>query len=282
MVCFLQWWLFYVDKSNIIRNIYSKADLNDWHKGTVDSQKYKVSNQSSIAFTVRRGIEYDDEKKFVGGGISLYATDTDGVIREYIYDDDDESWSEGFSFDEADGYSGATTWGVFSSAYFFTRSKDRPEMQVWWRDYKEKNDDSNDDDSEDSDNSNRNTWHLGSVSNAPMMQGGGMWGGFAFAFQAPDGTIRGHKVTRSDSDPSATRWGEAYDISESDEPAVNGTGLSGFYFFPSPDPDAELSTMFHMFYQVADTYEIVEAVRDWAPDNKTVPGVWRYNTVPIN
>ena len=233
----------------------------------MDSKEYKVPDDPSIAFAARRGIKYDKEKGSVGGGINLYATDLDGVVREYIYDDKTEGWGDGASFDDADGYSGVTTWGVYSYAFFFARSKDSPRMKVWWRDYDPKN---------------LTTWQPGPQSEASAMQGGGMWGGFAFAFQDPDGTIRGHKVDRNDYDPSDTSWGVAYDISEGDNPAVNGTGLSGFYFFPS-----DAGTRFHVFYQAEETGEIVEAVWDYPEDededhNQTVPGPWRYNTVPIH
>lgn len=126
------------------------------------------------------GIKYDDEQEIVGG-MSLYTTDEDGIVREYTYDDNTKRWGDRTSFDGADGYSGVTTWGVFSSAFFFARSKDGPGMQVWWRDYND---------------SNKNTWYTGPVSNAPVMEGGGMWGGFGFAFQAPDSRIQGHEVYR--------------------------------------------------------------------------------------
>ena len=247
-----------------------------WHKGSVDSKEYKVADETSIAFTVSRGIEYDEVNERIDGGINLYATDSDGIVREYIYDDKTERWGDGTSFDNADGYSGATTWSVFSSAFFFTRSKTGPEIQVWWRDYND---------------SGSNKWHLGPVSSAPAIQGGSMWGGFAFAFQGPDGTIRGHRLDRDDSDPSAARWGVAYDIYDEnlngdDYRAANGTGLAGWYFFPSPDPDAEPSTRLHVFYQAEESGDVVEAVWDYAKDEEdnaqTIPGPWRFDFVPIN
>ena len=232
----------------------------------MDRKEYKVPDDPSIAFAARRGVKWDKEKDNVSGGINLYATDPDGVVREYIYDDKTEGWGDGASFDDADGYSGVTTWGVFSYAFFFARSNKEPGMKVWWREYDPKN---------------LTTWQPGPTSQASAMQGGGMWGGYGFAFQGPDGTIHGHKVDRNDDDPSDTSWGVKYDISEPDKPvAVNGTGLAGYYFFNS-------ITRFHVFYQAEKTGEIVEAVLDYPEDkdeshHQVIPGPWRYNILPIN
>ena len=73
------------------------------------------------------------------------------------------------------------------------------------------------------------------------------------------------------------RWDTSYGISEG--PAVDGTGLSSWWFFPSDDAGG--STMIHVFWQV-EGGGVREAIRDWGLDNATVPGRWRYRDVPIH
>jgi len=41
--------------------------------------------------------------------MSLYATGTNGSIHEYIFDDRTNSWTEGSTFLDTDGFSGAST-----------------------------------------------------------------------------------------------------------------------------------------------------------------------------
>ncbi|KAK2792900.1 hypothetical protein FQN52_002578 [Onygenales sp. PD_12] len=110
------WWLFYVDKSNNIRNIWSLSHPTEWLKGIVGGKQYAVPAQSSIAFTVARGIRYDAAKKGIGGGFSLFASGTDGHMREYLYSDDDESWTDGSTFTSTNGYGGAWHLGPPSHA----------------------------------------------------------------------------------------------------------------------------------------------------------------------
>ena len=132
-------------------------------------------------------------------------------------------------------------------------------------------DDDQDEDDEDDD------WSLGPTSSAPVMQNANSCSMRGFAFQAPDGTIRGSNFSYIDN-ASRARWDADYGIS--DGPAINGTDIGCFFFYPSPNKEVE-QTMFHVFYQVEDG-EIIEAIRHWKEDNKTVPGDWSYRTVPIN
>ena len=89
-----QWWLFYVDESNTIQNLYSVTDETDWKKGNVGAKKYQAPDETQFTFTVRKGIEFNRAKNELAGGLSLYASDWKGVVHEYIYDEQDGSWMD--------------------------------------------------------------------------------------------------------------------------------------------------------------------------------------------
>lgn len=220
--------------------------------------QYKVPNSSSIAFALNRGIRYSEKAKDIVGGLSLYASDTGGTIREYIWDDQKGTWQDGFTFNKTDGYAGATIWTEFAITYLFTLGSSQS-MQLWWRDY----------------NAKKNSWNLGPSSPFAASRNTSMCSLVGFTFQAPDGTIRGTNLTNLGGNGADVRWGVTYDISEGT--AMENTGLGCWFNFPGAMGQRD---MFHVFYQV-DGGEIIEAIRDWDLDNNTVPGTWRYQTVPV-
>lgn len=220
---------------------------------------YKVPSSSNIAFTLNRGIGFNEKANDMVGGLSLYASDTDGTIREYTWDDKKDIWHDGFIFNHTDGYGGATIWAAAAVSYLFTLGSGQS-MQIWWRDYNDK----------------RGSWNLGPSSHAAVMQNTSMCSLVGFAFQAPDGTVRGTSLANLHGNGSRMRWGTSYDIS--DGAAMSNTALGCWYNFPGPMGQMD---MFHVFYQ-DDSGGLVEAIRDWGPDNHTVPGTWRYQSVPIH
>ncbi|KAL8695770.1 MAG: hypothetical protein Q9224_003174 [Gallowayella concinna] len=259
------WWLFYVDRASVIQNLYSQGDPTTWRRGNVGDKGYKVPDQSNIAFTVSRGRRYNDTKGDLLGGLSLYTSDEEGSFREYIYADADESWSDGHAFPpNTRGLGPATLFSETRDAYLFNVNS-RNALQMWWRRYDNDTDPLVADDS---------TWHLGSTAAASVSSSGSICGQYDFAFQGSNGKIQGSNFTNGDS-PGDKRWGVTYDISNSS--AIDGSGLSCWYFFPKGNSK---NTRFHVFYQEEGS-EIIEAVRHWTSDNETVPGVWSYQTVPI-
>ncbi|PGH00631.1 hypothetical protein AJ79_08147 [Helicocarpus griseus UAMH5409] len=256
------WWLFYVDKSSIIQSIYSYSNPAEWHMGNVGNKRYIVPSQSSIAFTLARGRMFDTDRKDLGGGLTLFASDTEGRVVEYIYNENDESWNKGFTFANSNGYGSASVWSQANRAYLFTLSEAQL-IGFWWRDY------------DDSENEDRNTWHLGPSSHAAVAANASMCGQYAFAYQAANGKIQGSNFTTL-TKLQLMRWDTAYEISE--EPAMDGSALSCWYYFPSEQKE---NTMFHTFYQV-ESGGIREAKRYWEADNATVPGMWRFNDVPFD
>ncbi|KAI4236040.1 MAG: hypothetical protein L6R40_006286 [Gallowayella cf. fulva] len=149
---FRQWWLFYIDKANVIQNLYSQSDPTNWRRGDVGDKLYKVPDQSNVAFTVSRGRRYNDTKNDLYNGLSLYTSDEGGRFREYIYADEDESWSDGYTFPRnTNGLGPASIFSESRDAYLFNVNSDNA-IQMWWRRY-----DNNTDPlfAEDS------TWHLG-------------------------------------------------------------------------------------------------------------------------
>ncbi|OJD11048.1 hypothetical protein ACJ73_09624 [Blastomyces percursus] len=267
----LTWWLFYVDKSNVIQNIYSRGNPTAWQRGNIGSKRYTVPARSSIAFTLARGRKYDSEKNDLVGGLTLFTTDTDGRVHEYIYNEEDESWSDGFVFPNTNGHGGASVWSINNYAFLFTLSNTQT-IDLWWRDY-------------DSQSANRTGWQLGPSSHADVMTDASMCGQFGFAYQGANGWIQGSNFTGST--PELVRWDTAYDIVggnvggndqvDAAAAAMNGTALSCWYFLSSEEKE---NTMFHVFYQ-SERGEVREAKRYWEADNATVPGIWHYSEVPI-
>ncbi|EQL35949.1 hypothetical protein BDFG_02547 [Blastomyces dermatitidis ATCC 26199] len=92
------WWLFYLDKSNVIQNIYSRGNPTDWQRGNIGSKRYTVPAQSSIAF------------------------------------EEDDRWSDGSVFPNTDGHGGASVWSLNSYAYLFTL-RNTQTIDLWWQDY---------------------------------------------------------------------------------------------------------------------------------------------------
>ncbi|KAI4282459.1 MAG: hypothetical protein L6R38_002925 [Xanthoria sp. 2 TBL-2021] len=262
-----QWWLFYIDNSNTIQNVYSQSNPASWRHGNIGSKNYKVpADPSSIAFTVSRGRHYNHSAGDLDAGLTLYTSDSNGTFRTYIYDDKTSTWSDGTTFpDNTNGQGSASLFSETRDAYLFTTNDDHA-IDMWWRRY-----DNNTDPHDDSENSK---WHLGPTSPASLARNGSLCGQYDFAFQGADGRIQGSTFTDGAS-PDDKRWGVTYGIS--DGIAIDGSGLSCWYFFPNFNP---LNTRFHVFYQVEGN-GIVEARRYWNENKKTVSGEWTYQTVPI-
>ena len=250
-----------MDEFSIIQNIYSQSDPTTWQEGSVGGNQYKVLNQNSLAFTVSRGREFNTSSNDLGGGLSLYASGTDDIVHEYIFNDQDGSWSDGFIFSSSDGFGGATTYSISSNAFFFALGSDQT-MELWWRNYNSSS--SNFD----------NSWQLGPSSHDSVLQNASMCVQFMIAYQGSGGIIQGSNFTGS-ADPAGTRWGTDFNISN--QSAINGSAVSCWYFYPTPHTSDSL--MFQVFYQVEGN-QIEEARKKWGPGNATLSADWIYDIVP--
>ena len=250
-----------MDESSIIQNMYSQSDPTRWQQGSVGSNRYEVPNQNSIAFTVSRGREFNTSSNDLGGGLSLYASSTDGAVHEYIFNDQDGSWSDGFVFTNSDGFGGASTYSITSNAFFFALGSDQT-MELWWRNYNS------------SSSKTDNSWHLGPSSHNPVFQNVSMCAQYIIAYQSSSGIIQGSEFSAS-ADPGATRWGTEFNISN--QSAITGSAVSCWFFYPKPDTAANL--MFQVFYQVQGDH-IEEARKSWGPGNATLSADWTYDIVP--
>lgn len=238
--------------------MYSQKDPTKWQKGNVGTKNYKVPNDTNIAFALSRGWKYNATFNGLDGGLSLYASGTNGTIQEYLYDDQDKSWSDGFTFLNADGYRGANTWSTSGDAFMYT-ANEKGSLQYWYRDYKV-----------------GSGWALISSSHESLIQKGSMCGSqHHFAFQGSDGLIQGYNFTTNGS-PEKDRWGSTYSIT--DQTAMEGSAMNCWYFFPSETADPNI--MFQVFYQTKKG-GIQEAIRTWAPDNATTPGIWKSDSLPL-
>jgi len=254
--------LFYVDNADVIRNIYSVSDPTTWREGNVGSQGYQVPNETNIAFTASGGRTYNQTFNGIDGGVSLYAGGTDGTIHEYIFDGQDRSWNQGFTFPNTDGFSGAGIWSTSSNATLYTASSSQS-LELWFRGYN------------DTSSGNGNRWQLGPSSHADLMQNGSICGQWGIAFQSASGIVQGSNFTEY-ADPGHTRWDTTYNIS--DQAAINGSAISCWYTFP--EKEVARHVRFQVFYQT-DGSKIEQAVRMWGPDNQTFPGIWNYDSVPV-
>jgi hypothetical protein len=197
----------------------------------------------------------------LGGGLSLYAGGIDGNIHEYIFDDQDGSWSNGFIFPDTDVFGGASTYSIAKNAYFFALGRHQA-MDIWWRNY------------DPSPSNNDNTWHLGPSSPDSINGNASICAQFLIAFQGSSGMIQGSKFTGS-ADPAAERWGVKSNISN--QPAISGSAVSCWYFYNRHNEPEGL--MFQVFYQVEGN-RIDEARKHWGPGNTTLSVDWTYAVVP--
>ena len=250
-----------MDESSIIQNIYSQSDPTRWQHGSVGSNRYEVPNQNSIAFTVSRGREFNTSSNDLGGGLSLYASSIDGTVHEYIFNDQDGSWSDGFTFTNSDGFGGASTYSITSNAFFFALGSDQT-LELWWRSYNS------------SSSKPDNSWQLGPSSHDLVSHNASVCAQYIIAYQSSSGIIQGTEFSAS-ADPAATRWGTEFNISN--QPAITGSAVSCWYFYPKPDTSDSL--MFQVFYQVQGD-NIEEARKSWGPGNATLSADWTYGIVP--
>lgn len=169
-------------------------------RGTLGAKGIKSRTKTNIAFTVSRGKQYNETSKNLGGGMTLYASGDDGVIHEYLFDDQHGTWSNGFTFPNTDGHSGASTWSEDTSAFIFAASSGSGNsLELWYRDYNNTSDNPN------------NKWQLGPSSSASLALNGGMCGQYGIAYQASSGLIQGSDFSGF-SDPTQTNWTTTYNI----------------------------------------------------------------------
>ncbi|KAL8956152.1 MAG: hypothetical protein Q9193_006242 [Seirophora villosa] len=255
------WWLFYVDQLNVIQNAYSKHDPTSWKLGNIGEKGYKVpSSPPSIAFTVSPGRKYNNTLVDIDGGLSLFSGTETGSIQEYIYDDGDGTWSDGYTFSDTDGSRGASVFSQQSDALLFATNNDH-DIMFWSQRY----------------HSTATTqWKRGPTSSYLLASNGSMCGAFDFVFESPKGRIQGSNFP-SQIDLIHRTFGTTYEIGNSN--MLDGSALS-CQFFSSEKPTF---TRFHVFYQV-ESNDIMEARNYWAPDEGEgdMPENWSYKKVPTD
>ncbi|KAL8871761.1 MAG: hypothetical protein Q9174_002470 [Haloplaca sp. 1 TL-2023] len=261
LICF-QWWLFYVDTADIVQNMYSESDTTGWRKGKIGEKGYKVPNATTIAFTALPGLKWNEESKKLEGGLSLFVSTSNSTIQEYTFDEQNEEWNQGFAFQQTDGLSGASAWGLGSVAWMITAS-DTSSVLLWTKHY--------DSDADEEDQQ----WKRGASSSADLMHNGAMCAEYHAFFQVASGQIQGDGFSTVKGQ-GAPRWAEPNDIT--DQAALNGTALSCHWYGSNPDADRDI---YYQFFYQRDGSTIDEAVRLWGPDNKTHPGTWTYASIPV-
>lgn len=255
-----QWWLFYVDPSNVIRNVYSNGESTVWLPGSIGSKGYKVPDRSGITFALGRGPVLDENNGGLYGDLSLYSSNEEGSVQEYIYDHQADTWAKGYTFPRTNGLRSASIWSTSTNASLYTVNDDQA-MEFWWRNYNNV-----------ARPPDKSAWNRGTASAAPLASNGSMCALEDFSFQGADGKIHGSEFNGSGTSLASQRWGDTYDISK--ESAIEGSALTCWHFPRGRD------TRFLVFYQVEGN-GIMEARRWWQEDFGAVAGNWSYEAVPI-
>ncbi|PGH13170.1 hypothetical protein AJ80_06416 [Polytolypa hystricis UAMH7299] len=171
---------------------------------------------------------YDAEKNGLSSRLTLFSGDTDGHVHEYIYNDEDESWSDGFTFPSSNGYGGASAWSqdsCLTTMYLFMLSESQM-IYFWHYDYNE---------TEEKKDTENGPWHLGPTNHTAVM---------ANASMCADGRIQETNSTTV-VDVDSMRWHTTYDIS--DNAVMENSALSCWYLFPSEHEEDEKRMMFQVF-----------------------------------
>ena len=256
-----------------------------WNTGTIGEKNWKAPDKQHFAFAVNNGKEYDPRRKGIGGGMSLYASDEDGVVHEYVYDYDDETWTDAFTFEATDGLGGADVWSRFGNETYLFSMTEEHDLQFWWRDYRGN-----------AHGSDEDRWHVGYRSPEPVMANSSICAHHHVIYQAPDGNLKGMTVSNPQN-PWRARWGKPYDItagqSENNQPIpkpLPGTTISCWYFFPFGTEDGGKgtpATEMHVFYQSENVNEdgdneLIEAIHlRNTTDVWDVLDTWRFNVLSV-
>ncbi|KAI4198524.1 MAG: hypothetical protein LQ348_002011 [Seirophora lacunosa] len=230
------------------------ALLNIGEKG------YNVpSSPPSIAFAVSPGRKFNSTMSCIDGGLSLFSGTETGSIQEYIYDDEDGTWSHGYTFPNTDGSRGASVFSSQTDVLLFAANNDQ-DIMFWSRRY---------------DSAATTQWKAGPTSSYSLASNGSMCGVYDVVFESPKGRIQGSNFP-SQADLIDRTFGTTYEIGNSN--MLDGSALS-CQFFLSEKP---AFTRFHVFYQV-ESNDIMEARNYWAPDEgDDRPENWSYQKVPTD
>ncbi|SLM41057.1 hypothetical protein LPUS_11955 [Lasallia pustulata] len=129
-------YLFYVDDSGTVQDVHQWNNSNgytNWSSGTIGSLKIWAADTPNAAFDVCWEKSWYGSNVGNSPGLRLYIGEQDGLVHEYILDQDSNKWSTGYIFLKSNGNAGAICWpGVISYLYM---QNSQETLQLWWKDY---------------------------------------------------------------------------------------------------------------------------------------------------
>jgi hypothetical protein len=106
-------------------------ETNQWEPGILGTMGWEASTQPMSELRALWNFDTFGETYGVGGGIRLYAGGSDGLLREYSYDQASNSWGRGYVFEGVNGAGGVCLVQTGNSTVLNVVNSDN-EIEAWW------------------------------------------------------------------------------------------------------------------------------------------------------
>ena len=116
-----------------MQDIIKSDNSSNWSSGNIGSLNIQAVDTPNAAFDVcGDSLGYGSN---VGNTpqVRLYIGEQDGLVHEYILDQDSNKWFTGYIFLNSNGNGGAVCWPGVISYLYMQNSQDT--LQLWWKDY---------------------------------------------------------------------------------------------------------------------------------------------------
>ena len=129
-----QTYLFYVDDSGIVQDVFQSNNSDgEYINGYFGSLNIRIADGPNAAFEACWQDLWYGSNVGNSPGIRLYIGQQDGLVHEYMWDQDSNKWSTGYIFPNSNANAGAACWpGGLSYLYMQNTQK---ELQMLWKDY---------------------------------------------------------------------------------------------------------------------------------------------------
>lgn len=127
--------MFYVDKAGIVQDV-SQSNTSDgnrnWSTGNIGRLNIRVSDSPKAAFDACWNPLWYGSNVGQSGGIRFYVGEQDGLVHEYLWDQNSNTWSTGYVFANSNGNGGAACWSG-ELTYLYMQNSNY-ELQMFWND----------------------------------------------------------------------------------------------------------------------------------------------------
>ncbi|KAL9116854.1 MAG: hypothetical protein Q9187_006617 [Circinaria calcarea] len=127
--------MIYLDLSGSLQDIITTNITNSWSPGNIGSYNFKAPLIQRIGLLVLESAYYGIGQ--TGGGLRLYVANEQGLIQEYGYDAQTDSWASGFTFPESNGYGGVSSEYRSDKVTTLYLVNKNSKLEYWWRDWDE-------------------------------------------------------------------------------------------------------------------------------------------------